>query len=212
MEGESPATQEQQSSAANSPKINPTDQRAPEYKMGTRIGEYFQSPPPEQATAADLRELLLRSRLRKQSTEALVQTASVEVTNEDTSSMLVDGQDRVEELQDEEQQVSSGPPGAAPPPQQESSPAMTHPRGSGQAQPPAEDLRAGGGSPAPPPPLQDPTPTTTPLRGSGQARPSAADFMIEVVETPLMITERGERQAQGPAWGATVGNPTEVPD
>ena len=45
----------------------------------------------------------------------------------------------------------------------------------------------------------------------GQARPCAADFM-QVVETPLMITERGERPGQDRAMAAPGGNQPEVPD
>jgi hypothetical protein len=45
----------------------------------------------------------------------------------------------------------------------------------------------------------------------GQARPCAADYM-QVGETPLMITERGERPGQDRAMAAPGGNQPEVPD
>ena len=46
----------------------------------------------------------------------------------------------------------------------------------------------------------------------GQAGPSAADIMTEVVETPLMITEKGEQQEQDREMAAPAGNHPEVPD
>ena len=55
-------------------------------------------------------------------------------------------------------------------------------------------------------PGQRPSPAT-----QGQARPCAADFM-QVVETPLMRTERGERPGQDRAMAAPGGNQPEVPD
>jgi hypothetical protein len=48
--------------------------------------------------------------------------------------------------------------------------------------------------------------------GGGKTRPSAADFMIEVVETPLMITENGEREARSPAGMPAGRDETEVTD
>ena len=187
MEGESPANHEDPPELVDATRVNhpPYALKDQPHKIGARISEYFRThpdpnpSPSERATANDLRELL---RPTKRPETTLLRTAPVENADFDqiyepreepsTSSGPPTTDGRVEELEIDESQEE-------PPTQEVQAPTA-----------PGEPTRESGPGPITP---------AAPAEGGGQARPSAADFMIEVVETPLMITENGERQA----WSST---------
>ena len=202
--------------------------------MGARIGNYFQThsdpnpDPADQATAEDLRRFLLAGR---KSATTLMNSAPVENPEgeESASSWAPPRQDptlpprdeRVEELAEEGQQEGPRLERAEVPLQEvQGSERDEGPPREGQEMGRVEEIpmdqpqpgpsEGDEGTPAlaavPEQPSQPPSPAT-----QGQARPCAVDFM-QVVETPLMITERGERPGQDRAMAAPGGNQPEVPD
>ena len=183
--------------------------------MGTRIGNYFRThsdpnpDPADQATAEDLRKLLLAGR---KSEAELVRSAPVEEPEVDDRIDWWDtrqprptppaGEERIED------RVEDEPRGG--------------PEGRGTHEPPADGVRAtteeGVAETQAPPqgdtldlPQDQPT-LTPPPATQGQARPSAADFMAQAADTPSMITEGGEEQEQDRAMAAPAGNQPEVPE